>query len=121
MKNKGNGKRRFLKCIVCIFGAIALLLGVIALINAVHRSNMEKYIDGYARVEYEHQLVPSVDERGNYTFTTDGELKVMQLTDIHLGGGFLFADGDKRAIHAVAAMIAEEKPDHFIVVNVDRC
>ena len=117
MKNKGNGKRRFLKCIICIFGAIALLLGVIALINAVHRSNMEKYIDGYARVEYEHQLVPSVDERGNYTFTTDGELKVMQLTDIHLGGGFLFADGDKRAIHAVAAMIAEEKPDLVVVTG----
>ena len=54
---------------------------------------------------YENQLMPEKDERGNACFTTDGDFKVMQLTDLHLGGGVLFADGDKRAIHAVAAMV----------------
>ena len=100
-----------------LVGAVAILLTTAAIANAVSRSEMEEYIDGYGKVAYENQLKPTVDERGNYVFTTDGDFKVMQLTDIHIGGGFLYADGDKKAIHAVAAMIKEEKPDLVIVTG----
>ena len=100
-----------------IAGVIIALFLTVLLINAVHRDKMEAYIDSFPGVEYENQLKPSVDERGNFYFTTDGDFKVMQLTDIHLGGGFLFADGDKKALHAVAAMVAEEKPDLVIVTG----
>ena len=100
-----------------VFAAIAVFVLAVNLINHVHRGNMERYIDGYGKVAYESQLVPQVDERGNYFFTTDGDFKVMQLTDVHLGGGFLFSGGDKKAIHAVAAMVEAEKPDLVIVTG----
>lgn len=102
---------------IVFLSMIAVLVIAVSIINTVHRANMEKFIDGYGKVLYENQLTPGVDELGNYFFTTDGEFKVMQLTDIHLGGGFLFADGDKKAIHAVAAMVEAEKPDLVIVTG----
>ena len=44
-------------------------------------------------------------------FTTDSDFKVMQITDVHLGGGFLSYSEDRMALNAIAAMIGYEKPD----------
>jgi 3',5'-cyclic AMP phosphodiesterase CpdA len=41
----------------------------------------------------------------------------MQLTDVHLGGGFLSRKEDKMTINAIAAMVAAEKPDLIIVTG----
>ena len=112
-----KGLRITLRVLAIILAVILVLAIVLIIINAIHRSSMETYIDSLGKAEYESQLKPEVDERGNYYFTTDEEFKVMQLTDIHLGGGFLFSDGDKRALHAVAAMIKVEKPDLVIVTG----
>ena len=114
-------KSKALRIILIILTAIAVTVAALLIwakiANAGSRAEMEKYIDGYGRVEYEKQLTPERDERGNYVFTTDGDFKVMQLTDVHLGGGFLYADGDRKAIHAVASMISAEKPDLVIVTG----
>ena len=114
---KKRKKRKVGRVFLIAALVIAALFAAVAVINFVHRKNMEKYIDRYGKVLYENQLMPEKDERGNYCFTTDGDFKVMQLTDLHLGGGVLFADGDKRAIHAVAAMVEAEKPDLVIVTG----
>ncbi len=44
-------------------------------------------------------------------FTADGDFKILQLSDIHIGGGFLSIRKDKLALNAVAAMITAEQPD----------
>ncbi len=117
MKAMPKGLKKALIILAVIVSVIALISVAVFIVNKIHCGNMEKYIDGYGRVEYENQLTPTLDECGNYYFTTDGDFKVMQLTDIHLGGGFLFSSGDKKAIHAVAAMIEVEKPDLVIVTG----
>ncbi len=117
MAKRAGAFRKIGLVLAAIAATAAVLAVALWIINAVHRGNMEKYIDGYGKVAIEEQLAPSVDERGNYYFTTDGEFKVMQLTDVHLGGGFLFANGDKKAIRAVAAMVEAEKPDLVIVTG----
>ncbi len=115
MKVKSLKKRWIV--LFSILGAIVVIFGVLHIANAIHKKNMEAYIDGYGKVAYDEQLSPTVDERGSYVFTTDREFRVMQLTDVHLGGGVFFADGDRRAIHAVASMIAAEKPDLVVVTG----
>ena len=117
MIRRARRRKRTLVTLGVILAVLAVLAVATAITNTVHRANMEKYIDRYGKVSYENQLAPKIDDLGNYYFTTDGDFKVMQLTDIHLGGGFLFADGDKRAIHAVAAMIEVEQPDLVIVTG----
>ncbi len=42
---------------------------------------------------------------------------MLQLTDIHLGGGWLTKDRDQMALNAVAAMIGAEKPDLVVVTG----
>ena len=110
-------KKKKLLCVLVVFLIAAGIAVTFAVANGITRNNMDKYIDGFGRVEYDSQLTPTVDECGNYVFTTDGEFRVMQITDVHLGGGFIFADGDRRALHAVAAMVEAEKPDLVIVTG----
>lgn len=102
--------------IITLAAIIAVLLGF-AIANAVNEQVMNKYIDSFAAVEIENRLVPSYDEDGAPYFVTDGDFKVMQLTDIHIGGGVLSVAKDKKAINAVAAMITAEKPDLVIVTG----
>ena len=58
-----------------------------------------------------------LDDNGCYTFTTDDHFKVVQLTDVHIGGGFLSIKKDSMAINAVAAMITAEKPDLVVITG----
>ena len=74
-------------------------------------------VDDFPAVNYGGaQLVPGEDEFG-YTFTTDNDFKIVQLTDVHLGGGFMSKSKDLKAMNAVAAMVTAEKPDLVVVTG----
>lgn len=95
---------------VLIWGALVLMsMGGV-------RKNL-KFIETIDSVKYEEQLKPELDKDGYYTFTTDDNFKIVQLTDIHLGGGFMSTKRDKMALNAVAAMVAAEKPDLVVVTG----
>ena len=99
-----------------ILGFLALCL-IVALANRVNARALHEYIDTFGAVELENQLQPQYDEDGVAYFVTDEDFKVMQLTDIHLGGSIMSARKDRLAINAIAAMINEEKPDLVIVTG----
>ena len=54
---------------------------------------------------------------GCWNIITDDELRVMQLTDVHLGAGWMSVGKDAKALNAVASMITTEKPDLVIVTG----
>ena len=97
--------------VVGLIAVIIVLCIGLTVANKISEVSMNKYIDTFGKVEYESQLEPQVDGFGNYVFVTDGDFKVMQITDVHIGGGCLSRTEDKKAINAIAAMIAAEKPD----------
>ena len=99
-----------------ILGFLALCL-IVALANRVNARALHEYIDTFGAVELENQLQPQYDEDGVAYFVTDEDFKVMQLTDVHLGGSIMSARKDRLAINAIAAMINEEKPDLVIVTG----
>ena len=113
---KINGKK-----ILIVLGIIVAVIVMFFLsnivINVVVNSNTTKYAESFEKVQKDDIVVPEKDENGNWTFTTDRELKVMQLTDIHIGGGWLSLKQDKMAINAVASMITAEKPDLVVVTG----
>ncbi len=74
------------------------------------------YAKSFDKVVYENQLVPTEEENG-WTFTTDGDFKVVQLTDVHIGGGAFSVSKDKKAMNAVAAMLTAEKPDLVVITG----
>ena len=115
-KNK-NKKGRGKKVILSIVSAIIVIAVVTAVVNACLVSSVTKKATSYKAVETEGKLVPTQDENGNWVFTTDRDFRVMQLTDVHIGGGYMSYAKDKMAVNAVAAMITAEKPDLVIVTG----
>ncbi|MBQ8503437.1 MAG: metallophosphoesterase [Clostridia bacterium] len=115
-KKKGRGKKALKVCGIILL-VIVLLVGVAAIMNVVStKANTEK-AQSFEQVAIENQLVPEKDENGYWTFTTDRDFKVVQLTDVHIGGGFMSSKKDAMALNAVAAMVTAEKPDLVIVTG----
>lgn len=115
-KKKSKGKKA-LKVLGVILAVIVILVGIAAVVNVIgNKGNIEK-IAAFESIASEEQLVPEKDENGYWTFTTDEDFKVMQLTDVHIGGGFMSLKKDAMALNAVAAMVKAEKPDLVIATG----
>jgi len=120
MKTKENKKHKgktAVKVLASILIALALLCAAFALTSWSGIRHNEKFIKSIPAVEYENQLQPVLAEDGCYTFVTDDNLRVMQLSDIHIGAGFMTIGKDTKALNAVAAMITAEKPDLVVVTG----
>ncbi|MCM1363978.1 MAG: metallophosphoesterase [Faecalibacterium sp.] len=98
-------------CVIIVFVAITTLVTVFG-----NKATMNK-AKSFEPVVKEDVIVPEKDADGNWTFTTDRQLKVLQLTDVHIGGGWMCLKKDSMAINAVAAMVTAEKPDLVIVTG----
>ena len=113
-KEKTGKSKIILLALVCV---VIVIAAVVAGVNYMMLQSLVRLGNSYDKVEYENQLTPEKDENGNWYFTTDGDFKVMHLTDIHIGGGFISKDVDEKAINAVATMVTKEKPDLVIVTG----
>ena len=114
-KKKSNHIAR--KIIIFILVIIVAFMGITTLIGSSgYKGNLE-LAASFEPVQYTKQLTPKTDSDGWYYFETDKTFKVLQLTDIHIGAGFLSASKDSSALNAVAAMIRTEKPDLVIVTG----
>ena len=105
------------KVILSIIAVIIVIVVVITGANLLSLNNLVKKGNAYNTVEIEKQLVPQKDENGYWYFTTDREFKVMHITDIHIGGGFLSKGTDEKTLNAVATMITNEKPDLVVATG----
>lgn len=116
VKKKGKGKVA-LKVLGIILAVIVVFVAVTTVISVIgNKANIEK-AQTFDAVEVSDKLIPEKDENGFWTFTTDRDFKVIQLTDVHIGGGWMSLKKDAMAINAVAAMITAEKPDLVIVTG----
>lgn len=118
---KMNKKKKniFLRILLWLIAIIAIFGLFLFVANTITTSRELNYIDKIEPVKYDRaQLIPLLDEEtGFYTFTTDRQFKIMQLTDIHIGSGFLTLKNDKQAIKAVETMVRKEQPDLVIVTG----
>ncbi len=105
------------KILGCIFAVIALVAIVTVVVNINVFNNTVEYAQSFEPVEVEDKLVPQKDADGSWVFNTDRDLKVLQLTDIHVGGGWMSQDEDHKALNAVATMIQAEKPDLVVLTG----
>ncbi|MGN0526082.1 MAG: metallophosphoesterase [Acutalibacteraceae bacterium] len=113
-KTKGKKIKKAVACILVVLFTVALL---ITSINTWCVKDIVSKAKSYGKVQIENQLIPQKDENGYWYFTTDEEFKVLHLTDVHLGGGFMSNDKDNKALNAVAAMVTREKPDLVIITG----
>lgn len=117
IKSPKTKSKLALKILLIFAITVAVICIVLTIVSFAGIKSNSKFISTIAPVEYENQLVPEQDSNGYNSFTTDEPLKVMQLTDIHIGAGFLTIKKDNMAINAVASMITAEKPDLVVVTG----
>ena len=116
-RHHSSRRRKIVKVLFWIVFAIALITFILAIVNVVSlRSNNAFVRNNVEKVVYENKLKPEKED-GYYTFTTDGDFKILQITDVHIGGGMLSVKNDNMALNAVAAMVTAEKPDLVIVTG----
>lgn len=78
----------------------------------------QPYINTVARVEKQEDDIAYNEDDGVYTITTGKEeFKILQLTDIHLGGSMMSVTKDLKALKACNTLINRTKPDLVIVTG----
>ena len=112
-EKRKKGKKILLTFVLIV---VVIAIGVTAA-NLISVRNLIETGNAYSKVEIKNQLTPQKDENGNWCFTTDGDFKIMHLTDIHIGGGFMSKTVDEKALNAVALMVTREKPDLVIATG----
>lgn len=100
--------------ILVVVLAIIAFLGIVAGVGVL---GFNKNMDRADEVTSANcGLTPQIED-GVWTFTTDEEFRILQLTDIHIGGGAFSIEKDRKAIDAVETLIKRVKPDLVIVTG----
>ncbi len=111
-------KKAIFKKILLGLMIVAVVLAVATAITnyAMYKSHLKRIAE-YSPVSNPEAIVPVEDENGEFTFVTDRELKILHMTDVHFGGGWMSFNKDRMSINAVATMIQTEKPDLVVITG----
>ena len=102
-----------------VFGVIACFVLAVGITSRVGNEANMKYAAELEKVVVDDPLpAPFIDEEtGYYTFTADRDVKVLQLTDVHIGGGAFSFRKDMMAMNAVYDLVSYTKTDLIIVTG----
>ncbi len=116
-KNGAKKKSILAKIAVSVAVIIVLIIGITAIANTiVMHLNLNK-AHSFPQADCKQIKAENISD-GVWNIYSDNGLKVLQLTDIHLGGGWMSFSKDAMSMNAVAAMITAEKPD-FVIATGD--
>ncbi len=118
-KHAKKNKHVVRKVLLALLAVIVVGVCVCMALNVVANNKLMTYANSFGPLGYqEDRLRPERDQQtGCVSFTTDDDFHVLQLSDIHLGGGFLSYEKDVKALTAVASMIAGEMPDLVVITG----
>ena len=100
-----------------VLGLAAAWLILLA-VNFGFTLSLRSYIRSFDPVAYDEasRAVPEYDEDlGHYAVTANEDLKIMMLTDIHIGGGCWTHRKDMKTVYELITMLQNEKPDLVIL------
>ncbi len=111
---------------------LIVLLVIVAVIGLMHIADrvccnlLVKYIKDFEAVDYSgtsRSLPVYNEEEGHYSFSSKDGLKIMMLTDIHLGGGRWTYKTDRKAVYEIITMLQNVKPDLVVLCgdNIFAC
>ena len=116
-KSQSKHLKRFKKFIVIFISVILVYVIVSTSLTLIGLSANRKKAKSFKAIEYANRPVYKNYENGCWNIVSDRDIKIVQLTDVHIGGGYMSTNKDAMAINAVAAMLTAEKPDLVIVTG----
>ena len=100
-------------------GVVVLVAGYILIQRDVWLT--QPYINRVPNLSESHDVIAYDDDTGVYTIAhAGGDFKILQLTDIHIGGSYSSYNNDLKALKACYALIEHTRPD-LVVVTGDLC
>ena len=80
---------------------------------------LQPYINNVSNIGNQNSTITYNEENGIYTIidNDDEDFKILQLTDIHLGGSIFSYDKDIKALNAVYNLLDYTKPDLVVVTG----
>lgn len=117
-KRSKEQRNKLIKKILLIFALVVAAITVLTAVTnfVLYKLNLNR-VKEYSAVVNDDAIKPVLNGDGEYVFVTDRELKILQLTDIHIGGGWMSFGKDRKAINTVAAMVTAEKPDLVVITG----
>ena len=110
-------RKRHNKAVIAVLLVVALLGGGYLFLSRDIWLT-QPYINATPDIYEGESKIAYDDGAGVYTITKpEGDFKILQLTDIHLGGGVLSYDKDLKALKAVFALLQTTKPDLVVVTG----
>lgn len=110
-------KRRLLKLAIAVI-TIAVIVSVLSITGHVGTTANLQFANAVEPVEIRN-LQLEKDELGYWTFTNEEntDFRLLQLTDIHIGNGFMSFKKDNMALSAVKKLIEHTQPDLIIITG----
>ncbi|MFW5780156.1 MAG: metallophosphoesterase [Bacillota bacterium] len=114
----GKGNKTALKVVGILLAFFFSLFGLVSLVGVVGTNSNMTMARANEPIE-NRGLIPEKDELGYWTFTNedDTDFKILQLTDIHIGAGWLSIRKDNLALNAIRKLVKHTQPDLIIVTG----
>lgn len=117
IKNIAYHKKKTNKIIIATIFIIILLFGGYTYLSRDIWLT-QPYINSIPHIYEGNDKISYNDETGVYTIiSNEDDFKILQLTDVHLGGSVLSYDKDMKALKAVYELIDYSKPDLVVVTG----
>lgn len=101
--------------------AVYTMVAILAVVHSTMSMDTyltQPYIDTIAGISHNEDRIEYDEDTGVYTITAEkDEFRILQLTDIHLGGSVMSISKDIKALDACYELIAYTKPDLVIVTG----
>lgn len=117
MKKIGFKKRGLLVLAIIVI-CLLTITGTLSIIGVVGSNANLRYARSLDEIPTRN-LSLEKDGLGYWTFTNEADtnFKILQLTDIHIGAGFMTINKDRWALDAVRTLVEHTKPDLIIVTG----
>lgn len=108
-------RKKVMKFVVAVFMVVGIFL-----VMSQGTWYIQPYISTIPSIAHRELSIEYDEQDGIYSIKneTDEDMKVLQLTDIHLGGSLLSYSKDLKALEAVYTLIERVNPD-FVIVTGD--
>lgn len=111
------------KPLIGLLGASVLAGGAYAFVRNIYRGSkfLDSYVDKVEKIDVNSTF--ELEDDGYYAIrkTDNKPFRILQLTDIHIGGGYLSRHEDMQALRIVQRAIASTKPDLIVVTGDIAC
>lgn len=111
------------KPIIGLIGLSAIAGGIYTFINKIYKGStfLDSYVSKAEPIKVNSAL--ELDDDGFYSIRKkdDKPFKVLQLTDIHIGGGYMSRHEDMQALSIMYGTIKSTKPDLIVITGDVAC